>query len=69
MKHYLLDTNVVLDLLLNRAPWASASAAIWEAHRHGYLRVSIAAFSISTIAYIVQKQGGSGAAEKRSMPV
>ena len=58
MNHYLLDTNVLLDLFLNRAPWADDAEVIWEAHRHFQLRASVAAFAIPTIYYIVEKQEG-----------
>ena len=58
MKQYLLDTSVVLDLLLNRPPWAADATVIWEAHRHHQVRAWIAAFTIPTIFYIVRKQAG-----------
>jgi predicted nucleic acid-binding protein len=62
MKQYLLDTSVLLDLLLNRPPWAAEAAVIWDAHRHSQIRVFIAAFSLPNIFYIVRKQGGLAAA-------
>jgi len=62
MKQYLLDTSVVLDLLLNRPPWAADTAVIWEAHRHNQIRAWISAFTIPTIHYIVRKQAGISAA-------
>ena len=31
----LLDTNIVLDLLMKREPFAQDAAAIWEANRQG----------------------------------
>jgi predicted nucleic acid-binding protein len=31
----LLDTNVVLDFLLDRAPFADAAAALWQANDEG----------------------------------
>jgi hypothetical protein len=62
MKQYLLDTSIVLDLLLNRLPWAADAAILWEAHRQGQIRAWIAAFSLPTIFYIVRKQGGLPAA-------
>jgi predicted nucleic acid-binding protein len=63
MKQYLLDTNVLLDLLLNRSPWAAEAASLWDAHRHSQIRVWVAAFSLPTIFYIVRKQGGLPAAQ------
>ena len=49
MKRYLLDTNVLLDLLLNRQPWAADAASIWDAHRQKKLAALVAAFAIPTI--------------------
>lgn len=31
----LLDTNVVLDVLLNRQPWVKDASAIWQANDDG----------------------------------
>jgi predicted nucleic acid-binding protein len=28
----LFDTNIVLDVLLNREPWVGGSKAVWQAH-------------------------------------
>jgi predicted nucleic acid-binding protein len=63
MKQYLLDTSVVLDLLLNRPPWAADAAVIWDAHRQQQIRAWIAAFTVSTIHYVVRKQAGIAAAQ------
>ena len=62
MKQYLLDTSVVLDLLLNRPPWAADAAVIWDAHRNHQIRAWIAAFTVPTIFYIVRKLAGIPAA-------
>ena len=62
MKQYLLDTSVVLDLLLNRPPWAADAAVIWDAHRHHQIRAWVAAFTVPTIHYVVRKQAGIPAA-------
>lgn len=62
MKQFLLDTNVLLDLLLNRVPWAADAAVLWDAHRQGQIKLWIAAFSLPTIFYIVRKQAGIPAA-------
>lgn len=52
----LLDINVVLDVLLNRAPWVADASAVWDAHRDGRISAHLAAFSLPTIFYIVRKQ-------------
>jgi predicted nucleic acid-binding protein len=62
MKKYLLDTNVLLDLFLNRLRWAADMAVIWDAHRQGQINVFFAAFAVPTIYYIVRKQAGSATA-------
>ena len=41
----LLDVNIVLDVLLNRAPWVADSAAAWNAHRAGEIVAHVAAFT------------------------
>lgn len=46
MKQYRLDTNVLLDLLLNHVPWAADAAVLWDAHRQGQIKLWIAAFSL-----------------------
>jgi predicted nucleic acid-binding protein len=62
MKQYLLDTSVVLDLLLNRPPWAADATVIWDAHRNQQIRAWITAFTIPTIYYVARKQAGIPAA-------
>ena len=63
MKKYLLDTSVLLDLFLNRLPWATDMAAIWDAHRKGQIRTLAAAFAVPTIFYIVRRQAGLATAQ------
>jgi len=58
MKKYLLDTSVLLDLFLNRLPWAADMAIIWDAHRQGQIKALVAAFAVPTIFYIVRRQAG-----------
>jgi hypothetical protein len=55
MKRVLLDMHSVLDLLLNRPPWATDAVVIWNAHRQGTIEALLAAFSVSTIYYIVRR--------------
>ena len=51
-----LDSNVVLDGLLNRAPWVNEAADVWDAHHQGRLNAYVAAFSVPTIFYVVRRQ-------------
>ena len=52
----LLDLNIILDVLLNRAPWVTDSAAIWDAHRAGELVAHVAAFAVPTVFYVMRRQ-------------
>ena len=44
MKQVLLDTDIILDLYLDRKPFADAAATLWGAHEAGYL-----------IAYVLER--------------
>ena len=58
----LLDLNVVLDLLLQRAPWCTEAHSIWNTHHSGRLTASISAASLPTIFYVVRRAEGWDAA-------
>ncbi len=52
----LLDLNIILDVLLNRAPWVTDSAATWDAHRAGEIVAHVAAFAVPTVFYVLRRQ-------------
>lgn len=54
----LLDTNVLLDVLLNRVPWFAEAAQVWDSHRDGHITAHVASFSLPTIYYIVKRHSG-----------
>ncbi len=62
MKSLLIDTNVVLDVLLDRKPWVAASKVIWQAIDEGTLIGFITATTLINISFIVQKAAGGAAA-------
>lgn len=64
MKKVLLDISVVLNLVLNRAPWAADASTIWNAHIDNRLQLFLAAFSLPTIFYIVRRQVDLAAARE-----
>jgi predicted nucleic acid-binding protein len=64
MKRVLFDTNVVLDVLLDRRPHAEASAAAWAAVETGACEGMLAAHALTTIHYLVRKELGSGKARR-----
>jgi predicted nucleic acid-binding protein len=54
----LVDTNVVLDLVLAREPWAAEAAALLDAVASGRLTGFIAGHTITTIFYLVRRAAG-----------
>ena len=69
MIRILLDTNVILDALLDRQPWAAEAKTIWAAHLEGQLAAhvtttSLTDVSISAVGSPVDRKPG-----KLSVPV
>jgi predicted nucleic acid-binding protein len=64
MKRILFDTNVILDVLLDRQPHAEASASIWAAIETGAAEGMLAAHAVTTIHYLVRKERGSVRAKR-----
>jgi predicted nucleic acid-binding protein len=58
----LLDTNVVLDWLLDRKPWADEAAPLWQARDVGRLIAYIPASELTDIFYIGRRLVGADAA-------
>jgi predicted nucleic acid-binding protein len=56
MKRILFDTNVVLDVLLDRQPYVEASAAAWAAVETGASEGMLAAHAVTTIHNLVRKE-------------
>lgn len=48
----LLDVNVVLDVLLDRKPFADASSAVWEAVERGDADGVLSAHAVTTLHYL-----------------
>jgi predicted nucleic acid-binding protein len=59
MKRILFDTNVVLDVLLDRQPYVEASAAAWAAVEAGISKGMLAAHAVTTIHFLVRKELGN----------
>jgi predicted nucleic acid-binding protein len=64
MKRILVDTNVVLDVLLDRQPHAGRSAAIWKAIETGTSEGLLTAHAITTLHYLIQKELGATKARR-----
>ena len=55
----LFDTNVVLDVLLDRQPWVDDSKALWVANDNATLEGWITASSMTDLFYIIRKHSGA----------
>ena len=53
-----IDTNVVLDLLLNRAPFADAATAVFTQIESGVATACVCATTITTLHYLAEKAVG-----------
>ena len=58
MKRLLFDINVVLDVLLDRKPFADPSSAAWEAVERGDVEGMLSAHALTTLHYINAKAVG-----------
>lgn len=64
MKRVLVDVNVVLDVLLARAPHAAASTACLAAIESGRVEGFLSGHAVTTLAYLVGRARGRGEARK-----
>lgn len=58
----LVDTNVVLDVALGRAPWARDAARLLDAVDRGRARGFVAGHAVTTVYYVVERARGRTAA-------
>lgn len=54
----LVDVNVLLDVLLNRSPWAVDARGIWRANHTGRFRGFVAATAVTNLFYIARRLAG-----------
>ena len=55
MKHFFLDTNIVIDFLANRKPFSIYAAGLFELAYKKKVNLYISAVSYNTIFYILQQ--------------
>lgn len=55
MIRVLLDTNVVLDALLNRQPWNVQAGAIWKAHLDDQIAAHMTATAVTDVFYVARR--------------
>ena len=59
MKRILFDVNVVLDVLLDRKPFADASSEVWATVERGEAEGFLSAHAITTLHYLNAKAVGA----------
>ena len=64
MKRILFDTNVILDVLLERQPHSEASASLWSSVESTLASGLIAAHAVTTIHYLLRSSVGKEKANK-----
>ena len=64
MKRVFIDTNVLMDVLLQREPFWRDSFEVWTLVESGRVEACIAATSFSNCYYLVRKEMGKSQAEQ-----
>ena len=59
-----LDTNIMLDVLLDRKPFCEPSSKLWRLAECGRLEAVISAISFNNVFYIVRKYAGKESAQR-----
>ena len=60
----LFDTNVVLDVLLDRQPWVIKSQELWQAHDDYRITGYLVASTLTDIFYVIRRAAGFDKAEQ-----
>jgi predicted nucleic acid-binding protein len=55
MKHVLLDTNIVIDFLIDRRPFSLLAAKLFDYSEKGKVKLYITAVSYNNTYYIIKK--------------
>ena len=64
MSRFLLDLNVLLDVLLDRSPHAAAASALWAEIERGRAEGFVPAHGVTTIYYLAQRARGKKFADR-----
>lgn len=58
MKRFLIDVNVILDVLLDRKPHVAAASAVWAAIEEGRIDGLLSAHAVTTIHFLNSRAVG-----------
>ena len=64
MKRILLDVNVILDILLDRPPFAATASALWAAAERKEVEAFVPAHGVTTVFYLAARQRGAAFARR-----
>lgn len=64
MTRVLIDTNVILDVLLDREPHLKSSKALWVAMEKGLAEGFLSPHALTTIHYLIGRGQNSGTAKR-----
>lgn len=62
--HFLIDTNIILDVMMDRRPWSHEGVLLFEALRAGRARGFVSAHAVTTVHYLIRKAAGSNVARE-----
>lgn len=55
MKHFFLDTNILIDFLADRKPFSDQAAILFQSAKNNEVRLYVAAISFNNVYYIVRQ--------------
>lgn len=64
MKRFFLDVNVVLDVFLDRAPFAGSTRDLWAAAERQEIEVIVPAHGVTTVFYVASRERNSSFARR-----
>ncbi len=64
MTRFLLDVNVVLDMLLDRRPHSAAARALWAAAERKQIEAVVPAHGVTTVFYVVARERSAAVARR-----
>jgi len=66
MKKIFLDTNIILDLLLDRDPYSDAIAEIFEESLQKSIQLCVSSVTVTDTGYIIEKFEGVKSAKQKT---
>lgn len=64
MRQLLFDTNIALDVLLDRLPWVVDASDLLQRREGGEIEAHIAAVSVTNVFYVVRRIAGIDSARE-----